>query len=132
MKLTETLLINLVKTEAENLKKFATQKQLARLDFSKLNPDRVDLCIYGQMTGNCFNDTAEELIRLSCKQGIKDRGDLFIVQKSVTLRITPSTERNFFWSPIEMFIAQETHINNGNVRRLVEYLKGETETLTFK
>lgn len=61
-------LINLVKEEAKKLKELGKDFELERLSFDNLNPSSKSSCIYGQITGSCFSDRAEELIKSSCKR----------------------------------------------------------------
>ena len=55
-----------VEHEVKTLKKLATKQELNRLDFSKLDTDHENLCIYGQITGSCASDRAEVLMNASC------------------------------------------------------------------
>lgn len=58
--------LSAVKHEVESLKKFATPKEIERLDLSRFNPDNQEQCIYGQMTGSCESNRAKELMDKSC------------------------------------------------------------------
>lgn len=138
MKKTITVLeINaLVIAEATKLKKNATLYEIANLDFSNLRTASKYNCIYGQMTGNCFSERAVELIEASCKRvfniNISERDkDKKMGKIYGKLNGKPVT-RDEYWSPIEIFIDMERNQNNGNNKRLIDYLKGETKKLTLK
>ncbi len=129
----------LVKTEAENIRKLATKEELSRLNIKKLNSDDVTLCIYGQMTKNCHNERAVELIKNSCEKVYAPKdpssfnlmSDLKIVKKPKYLNRLDVNSR-VHWSPIEVFIYQKENQLNDNNRRLVNYLKGKSPTLIFE
>lgn len=61
----------LVIQEAKNLRKLATREEKDQLNLVTLNPRNEWKCIYGQMTGSCFSDRAEELIVKSCQRVYK-------------------------------------------------------------
>jgi len=119
----------LVIEEANNLRNNATKEELSRLDFSNLNSQNSETCIYGQMTGYCFSKRANELIINSCKRVyIHDDADIY---KS-KLNGKPTKNRDDYWSPIEVFIDQDINKKNGNNELLVKFLKGEINELKFK
>ena len=73
MKLSKPDYLKAVRTELENIKKYATQDQIDELNIKWFNPQRSDNCIYGQMAGDCHNDEAVNLIRrCSVKYSIKN------------------------------------------------------------
>ncbi len=121
----------LVIAEATKLKKNATKNELHSLDISILDTTSVNQCIYGQMTGNCFTSRATELIELSCEKVFKR---IFHMEKITgELNGSPKGEhRCFYWSPIELFIDSKRNRTNGNNKRLVDFLKDETQTLKLK
>lgn len=110
----------LVIEEATNLKEYATKKELERLDFNYLDPNTPHRCIYGQITGNCFNERAIELLN-KCTNPYS-RG-LFLPSKSTELDFD-TISRDF--SPIELYIS----LGLSNKRILIDFLKGDLETLT--
>lgn len=117
----------LVKQEAENLKVHATQEELSNLSFDKLDPIQADKCIYGLMTGNCYSKRSIQLIELCCERVIVDASG---VSGSKVLNGSPSKSyRRSYWSPIEVYIAQDDF--NSNNKSLVAFLRSETDTLTF-
>lgn len=125
------ILYELVKNEAENLKLLhATKKELSLLSLERLSPNHRSKCIYGQMTGDCISDRAEELI-IKCNTQVyvslgKD------IRES-TLSNIPNGHRFemtfFYFTPIEKFLYVANDINIG---LLVKYLKGEISELNFQ
>lgn len=124
-------LFELVRQEAANLKLHATKEEIERLDINNLIPDNSHECIYGQMTGYCFSDRAHDLIVACCERVYEpvesDDGDLM---KKAKLNGAPQKlKRDHFkkeyFSPIEIMIV----VHPKNNERLIQYLKGETETL---
>jgi hypothetical protein len=119
----------LVKEEATNIKKNALKSELRRLSFKNLNPDSKEKCIYGQMTGNCDNYKATELIKQCCKRVyVRGNGDITNAKLNGNPKDCP---RYSFWSPVEVFIIQDKNKENGNNEKLIDYLKGKTEILEF-
>jgi hypothetical protein len=55
MELTNEEFLQEVKNEINLLKKNATKEELGRLDFRSFSPVVVHLCLYGQMTGDCYS-----------------------------------------------------------------------------
>ena len=55
-----------VRHEIDMLKKHATEKELAKLDFDTLDYDTAKQCIYGQITGSCGSKRAKVLMDKSC------------------------------------------------------------------
>ena len=121
----------LVIAEAKKLKKNATKEELDKLEFNRLNTRNVNKCIYGQMTGYCFNDRAISLIEQSCTKVLTC--DNSVDEIRGFLNGSPKkTSREKYWSPIEVFIDRPRNKTNGNNKRLVAFLKGETKTLILK
>lgn len=124
------ILYNLVKTEAENLKIHATEKELSRLIFEEITPHKRTKCIYGQLTGNCISERAEELIIKCCTKVYKSNGGYIMSSELIDF---PKDEMRFFlefnfFSPIEKFL----YVSDANEKsKLIDYLKGHTKTLNF-
>ena len=119
---------NLVKEEAKNLKKYANKYELELISFDKLIVDSPTRCIYGQATGECFSKRATELIKKCCTRVYENSFYMF------DAKVNGSPEklsRSNFWSPIEVFIANEVNQTNGNNKRLVDYLTGKSKKLKF-
>lgn len=135
----------LVIAEATNIKRIALKRELKKLDFCGLVPDDHQNCIYGQMTGDCYNARAYELIRKSCvnvieSESVDDKefnGELvdFNEQAKQNGVEKPNKfDENFrlsFYSPIEIFITRKRNKKNGNNAKLIAFLRGETDTLDF-
>ena len=129
--------IELIKQEADNLKKFATQDEIDNLDFDDLYPTHNNNCIYGQMTGDCHNERAIELLKL-CTIPFSDTVTTY--QKPTrTFEFIETIGRAF--SPIEYFIAMDYHgcmygesieKKEYNNELLIDYIKGNSNTLDFK
>jgi hypothetical protein len=54
----------LAQAEAAALSIHATEEEKGRLDLETLDPGHYELCVYGQMTGDCYSERALELLRL--------------------------------------------------------------------
>lgn len=133
---------NLVKEEAKNLKKHADKKQLENLNFKFLDFDSPERCIYGQITGDCFSEEAHNLIQKCAKRVYKSNYNELNWESNIStckLNGKPEIKKGLgrdrvelFYSPIEVFIAQDKNITNGNNEKLVNYLKGKITRLNFK
>ena len=116
------------KEEAKKLKQHATKEELQNLSFSLLDPATSDNCIYGMMTGNCFNERATQLLNMCAKPYAND---IFLDEETDTF--TPAARQSMVFtskgrkvfSPIEVYIMQR----KAKQRNLIDYLKGETDTL---
>jgi predicted nucleic acid-binding Zn-ribbon protein len=116
-----------IKDEADNLRRHATTEELARLNFRVLRPKSKHLCIYGQMTGDCYSVRAAELLNLCSKPYSKAA---HAIARSVADdygrdRVADEIGRNRDYSPIETYICEP----NSNIKGLIEYLKSESSTL---
>lgn len=111
-------LIELVIKEAINLRKYATEEELNKLDFVTLDGTHGSFCIYGQMTGSCSSERTSDLQRL-CTE--------FVYGKE--FKLEPVTkEMNITWysSPIEKFVYY-----NKKSLPLVQFLRGEITEESF-
>lgn len=128
-----TLMRQLVVEEATKLKNNISEEEKQKLSFQMLNhKSRVD-CIYGQLTGNCDNDRARELMDKCCTR-VYSTGDEWFVEVEtckINGNLTPKMRRELFFSPIEVFISQKRNQKNGNNELLVNYIKGEIDELVF-
>ncbi len=130
-------LVELVKAEAANLKKFATKEEIDNLEAKYLDPNDPTSCIYGQCTGSCFSTRAHELI-IQCADRVYNQGKIDERNsfKGATLNGKPNVTEGgrfnrHYWSPIELFLSQEKNMDNGNNEAIIAYLKDETQTLEF-
>lgn len=129
------VLKELVIKEAQNLRKFAYKSELARLSAEHIDAEHSEKCVYGQMTGDCFSNRANNLIIKCCEKVYKVVNrfeDENYIQKA-KLNGAPhkvqGTDRNHtYYSPIEKALITMT---NKQKQELVNYLKGETETLVL-
>lgn len=103
--------------EAYNLKKYAEIYEIDRLSFKELDSDDVNLCIYGQMTGWCFSERADELLS-NCA---------VLISYSVHEINTDGIALFRKFSAIEIYINM---IRDGN-ENLINFLKGNKEQLTI-
>lgn len=120
MKLNLKELKELVILEAINLKAHATKEELNDLNFENFDPHKPALCIYGQMTGECRSGRSLELLN-KCVVPYSD--NLFEYDDKVEKDF-----KGYFsgFSPIEFYICRPKAKN----KTLIDFLKGERETLT--
>lgn len=110
----------LVIEEATKLKQHATKEELNNLNFETFHPNTPHRCIYGQMAEECRSDRSLELLN-KCT-----------VPYSTSLdKYNDEVERDFKgrysgFSPIEFYICRW----NAKNKTLIDFLKGERETLT--
>ena len=141
-------LIKLVKQEAKNIKENATAREIKRLKIESIDPANVEQCIYGQMTGDCYSKRATNLI-IKCATEVykpitKSTNPLNSVELAIDKDLLVGQWRKYgverdclFHSPIEVFIYQHCYENGnidreGNIKSLINYLKGVTKTLSLK
>lgn len=127
-----------VAKEAKALRKHATKEELAKLDFKRLDPHSSYSCIYGQMTGNCVSERANDLISKCAKKlidfkeyagwDISDAIETAVDKKPTKIFLSRHRKENIlnFISSIEAFIMLNDDSKNEN---LIAYLKGETNDL---
>jgi hypothetical protein len=141
-KVKRSVLEPLVIAEANNIRRIALKREVKNLDFCNLVPDDHKHCIYGQMTGDCYNERAYELIRKSCPNVIDAddngfKGELVSLNdyaKQNGVEKPNKFDESFrltFYSPIEIFITRKRNKKNGNNAKLIAFLRGETDTLDF-
>ena len=135
----DLVLEQLVIEEANNLKIFATEEELNNLNYETLSGTQSDLCVYGKLTGCCYNERAYDLIRL-CATRVYDVVSQVDKIKNGVLGGPPTElyncyDRKFIYcSPIEklLFLYKPCVINESDkVKKLVDFLQGKTETLIF-
>ena len=128
----------LVIKEATNLRIHATKEERDRLNLGTLDGEKTHKCIYGQMTGSCDSNRANELIVL-CAPNIylaDKEGDIFNGKLGGKPRYTYMVNRlSFYVSPIEKYIYwnnPKTYFLTRNVENLVNYIKGNINELVFE
>lgn len=125
----------LVKIEADNLRRFATEKELDSLDFNTLDATNIHYCIYGQMTDSCTNDRALDLIEKCCDRVYQKSNTglglykTYDNESAITKYIHSDERLAYYMSPIEKFILLP--LNGENAKALIDYLKGENSELIF-
>jgi len=102
-----------VKQEADNIRKFATKEEIAKLDFEALWTPSLKLCIYGQMTGHCHSERAIELIEKCAVGYFHDIYSDFKIDNIGDVK----QQRHF--SSLE----HEIHNNPKGNKKLIEYIK---------
>lgn len=111
-------LLEEVRKEAALLREHATKEERSRLDFRLLNAWDVSKCVYGQITGDCRSNRAEELLN-KCATPVSKT--LFkIVDGAYSFR-----GKGKGFSAIEFYISQHT----ANKWGLIDYLQDKTNTL---
>lgn len=130
------ILVELVKKEAENLKGRLKLKERNKLNFTTLNPNFPSYCIYGQATGNCESERANFLIRNCCERvyEVTTKANRFETCKlNGKPKKVPDNDRlDMYFSPIELYIYQNTIKGKKYNKILIDYLKGLTDTLNIK
>lgn len=131
--------LNDVKHEINMLKKLATPEELSNLNFDTFNYRSESKCIYGQMTGSCESNRAEELMDASCIRVMNVRGGVNNVEGKTFTEIKSkingentgqgwykSNYRNYsHLSVLEAYIS----LKDAKNEHIIKYLKGEVETL---
>jgi hypothetical protein len=131
--MTNQELLRLTRHEAKALRRNATSEQRGRLNFQTLEAKDSYNCVYGQMTGSCWSGEAERLIK-KCASRVYPSHQIDIVtygEGEIKANGEPSSNRNKYYSPIEIFISSKNNQINGNNRKLLEYIKGETDELNL-
>lgn len=128
-------IMELVKEEADNIKKYATPEEIAKLNVNAVNGGSPSQCIYGLMTDRCTTDRAHELIGLCARKVyIRDQSSnrLNILNgHSSEVNVIDSYSRYAVYvSPIERLIFSDVG-HNVAARSLVRYIKGETDTINY-
>ena len=118
--------------EIEGIKKYATQQERDKLDIKFFNPKYKDACIYGLMTGNCYNDRAVELIKLCAQYSYAVNN---IGEEYKLLKVMPRTGFFYYGNFSPRYSLLELYIYKAQietVERLMAYLKGESEAFEYE
>jgi len=120
--------MDMVRHEVEQLKIHLTDEQKGKLDKATFKPTHSEHCVYGQITGDCFSHEAAKLVD-ACAVSI-GVADCPLDVKSFDL---PPSERGFFdgYAPIG-FTPLEKYIYGSPKHNILEYLKGEADTLQLE
>lgn len=143
--------LNDVEYEVKMLKKHATEKELDKMDFNKLNSQHPEFCIYGQITGDCQSKRAKILMDKSCIRVMDIGGGARDLLKKTFLEIKKGINgknngqgwlndggdrdhvslfgkgsRDYrYLSVLEGYICTK----GAKTEHIIQYLKGEIETL---
>jgi hypothetical protein len=132
-------LIEDVRKEAEALRVHATKEELGRLDISKLDPTKTNLCVYGLMSGHCNSDRAVSLIKSCARRYVKTASicdikyegfeQILKIINGETVDDLQESRKDLFedghYSAIEAYILLPEAKN----AKLIAFLKGETDNL---
>lgn len=134
----DLVLEQLVIEEATNLKKYATKKELSKLNYNTLGGDRIDKCVYGQMTDNCFSRRSYNLIRNCTSRvfNVKDTDDIFNgkLNGKPSKLDEPERRYKYYISPIEQFLYNykpDSFKKSIKIKKLVDFLQDKTQELKF-
>lgn len=127
-----------VRHEIEMLKQNATESEIARLNINSLNANDINLCIYGQMTGDCTSLRAKDLMDKSCKRVFSRT---FKIRTAIQLdALIPNVNGNYesqdwdiYGRELDYLSALEGYIYATDAKNaeIISYLKDETTTLTL-
>lgn len=128
---------DLVVEEATNLRIHATNEEKSNLNLNQLVYSSPTNCIYGLMTGHCFEERAVELIDKCCQKVYKVEGELEI--RDLPLNGSPAgKERNRvkceYYSPIEVLLDNEgwrATSKESSIAKVIQFIKGEINELNF-
>lgn len=141
-KLTKTEWLKSVAKEVKNLKEFATQKEIDRLNLENLTPNNFDSCIYGQMTGNCYSQRAATLINKCCEKFTKFpevvpfettfKESAHLINGKVKIKKEldgrePKNDGFGYYSSLEHYIT----LKDAKNKNIIQFLKGEVKTLSL-
>ncbi len=120
----------LVREEAKNLKKYATESEISKLDIESFSPKYGHSCIYGMLTGDCHTLRATELIEQCAKRVYKTPEEYIPGKDYLANKLNGSPKKAYrskYWSPIEVYIYPNKNLDGA--KKLIKYLKGEIRTL---
>lgn len=141
-KITKKQFLADVMHEIEMLKKHATPEEIGRLDFDEFVPQEYNACIYGQLTTDCRNGRAQELMDASCirqmhttDEGVSDLEDRGFteIKKFINGPYDHRTWQQYGGRNWEYLSALEGYINlkGAKNKEIIAYLKGEIPTITL-
>jgi len=110
--------------EASFLRSEITEEEKDRLNFSDLSPSQKSQCIYGLISGYCFNERASELInksKINLNKGLTIKAILRIGGGFTSIDAESRRYYSLF-SPLESIIMNfDTSFNE----KLINFLKGD-------
>lgn len=123
--MTEDKFLKSVMDELDHIKQNATQEEISKLDIAVFSPTSRRSCIYGQMTGDCQSNRAKELYPKSLPTlGSKGESLSEGVEYMNGMKRYLNDE---YFTPLEAYLPLE----RANPKEIIEYLKGETETISL-
>ncbi len=135
MKPTKVQLKAVIK-EIENLKEYTTKEEKGILNFKVLKPLSPELCIYGQMTGDCDSKRAVVLLKQCAVKWVAYQllENTFKPAKSRKGQKTMPTALNISWGGRNSFSALEHFIVNfpEHNKNILGYIKGTSKNLKLK
>lgn len=127
--------------EALALNKYTTDTEKSKLVPLHIDPRSMNGCIYGSISGQCYNDRAIELLKLCAPLtiGFRSKGlpfNITITEMSLEQLDSCVNEENCdlgnrdwvnvrCWSPIEVAIIKDRSI----IRKVIDVIKGISTTL---
>jgi len=136
----EKILEDLAIEEAKNLKNLAKPEEINNLNPASFDPTDPARCIYGQMTGSCWSDRANELI-IKCCTKVTHWIDVDVFSYEINGKATnkrhgpkEADETSEYYSPIETLIFEEDVYDFEDTfysKRIMAFLKDETKELSF-
>ena len=133
--ITKKELVKLVKTEIENIKKFATKEQKEKLSYYRFSSTSKYNSIYGQLTDCCFS---EKLIKKCAKGSIffdtildfMNNNNFKKEIKTVTLKPILVDKSNFsrYFTALEFYMTLKRSKERYNYN-ILKYIKEQKETL---
>jgi len=136
--ITEEQFLADVMYEIESLRKHATEKEKSKLNFERFDPNSINHCIYGQITGICTSDRAKELIDLGCKRVFSDNWAEKFKDSQKYQEFIPYLNGEYNGQGWYKFGRSLTHITalegyiyakDAKIKEIIAYIKGETDKL---
>jgi hypothetical protein len=107
----------LVQEELDTIKRKATKEEIKNLNFKYFSHSMASCCVYGQMTGSCDSERANELYpKMFCK-GISGYYQPFSSQNN---------SKGTWFTPLEKYLYM---VKPPQHEKLIQYLKGEIEII---
>lgn len=141
-KITKAQFLADVRHEIDMLKENTTPLERGRLNFAYFNPEHPEQCIYGQISGDCRNTRAKELMDKCCRRVIDttpkniNGGDTFtdikpLINGEYNAQMWDAHGGRSRWvylSSLEGYIQLENDKANAQI---IAYIKGETNGLVL-
>lgn len=118
--------LKLVHDEIETIKKRATKKEIAKLDFSTFDHESGNNCIYGQIAGDCSSVRAKRIMKKSFRRLVA----AYRVGYNDPLFSQQSFEKGRFFTALEKYLFLKE--SKPKHKKIIKYLKGLTKTNPVK